>query len=192
MWKVRFILHLSLPLVIFCVNGIFVVVEDWNADGCVCQLLRDFCSPQYVAPELLTHEDGYDELCDMWSCGVVIYVLLGGYAPFDAPESELAELITSGDYEFHEEYWADIPKYAIDLIRNLLQVDPRDRFSPAEALNSRWLRRKDKDLASKIGKDESNSSFGAWLERSGSRKSVFSHNTKESHNAKEKDAASTS
>jgi serine/threonine protein kinase len=140
-------------------------------------------SPQYVAPELLTHENGYDQLCDMWSCGVVIYVLLGGYAPFDAPESELAELITSGVYEFHQEYWEDIPQYAIDLIRNLLRVDPRDRYTPAEALNSRWLRRKDKDLANN-SMHESNSSFGAWLERRGSQRSVFK-------DCKDKDSQST-
>ncbi|CAB9529381.1 MAP kinase-activated protein kinase 2 (Fragment) [Seminavis robusta] len=134
--------------------------------------LKTLCgSPQYVAPELLTHEDGYNELCDMWSCGVVIYVLLGGYAPFDAPECELAELITAGNYEFHEEYWEDIPAAAKDLIMHLLQVDPDDRYSPSEALDCRWLRRKDKDLASS-SMHESNSSFGAWLERRNSRRSL--------------------
>jgi len=135
--------------------------------------MKTLCgSPQYVAPELLTHEDGYNELCDMWSCGVVIYVLLGGYAPFDAPECELAELITAGNYEFHEEYWDDIPKAAKDLIMNLLQVDPDDRYTPAEALNCRWLRRKDKDLADSY--HETTSSFGAWLEqRSNSKRSLL-------------------
>lgn len=134
--------------------------------------LKTLCgSPQYVAPELLTHEDGYNELCDMWSCGVVIYVLLGGYAPFDAPECELAELITAGNYEFHEEYWDEIPASAKDLIMHLLQVDPDDRFNPSEALDCRWLRRKDKDLASSM--HESTSSFGAWLERRNSARSLL-------------------
>ena len=135
--------------------------------------MKTLCgSPQYVAPELLTHEDGYNELCDMWSCGVVIYVLLGGYAPFDAPECELAELITAGNYEFHEEYWDEIPKSARDLIMHLLQVNPEDRYTPSEALECRWLRRKDKDLAD--SSHESVSSFGAWLERrSASKRSVF-------------------
>lgn len=135
--------------------------------------MKTLCgSPQYVAPELLTHEDGYNELCDMWSCGVVIYVLLGGYAPFDAPECELAELITAGNYEFHEEYWDEIPKSARDLIMHLLQVDPEDRYTPSEALECRWLRRKDKDLADSL--HESTSSFGAWLERrSASKRSIF-------------------
>jgi serine/threonine protein kinase len=135
--------------------------------------LKTLCgSPQYVAPELLTHEDGYNELCDMWSCGVVIYVLLGGYAPFDAPECELAELITAGNYEFHEEYWDEIPGAAKDLIVHLLQVDPADRYNPAEALECRWLRRKDKDIvASSL--HESTSSFGAWLERRNSARSLL-------------------
>lgn len=135
--------------------------------------LKTLCgSPQYVAPELLTHEDGYDELCDMWSCGVVIYVLLGGYAPFDAPECELAELITAGNYEFHEEYWDDIPSAAKDLIVHLLQVEPEDRYTPAEALDCRWLRRKDRDLAESW--HESTSSFASWLEhRNSSSRSLL-------------------
>ena len=91
-------------------------------------------------------------------------VLLGGYAPFDAPECELAELITSGNYEFHEEYWSDdeIPPAAKDLIVHLLQVDPDDRYTPKEALECRWLRRKDRDLAESW--HESSSSFASWLE----------------------------
>lgn len=98
-------------------------------------------------------------------------MLLGGYAPFDAPECELAELITAGNYEFHEEYWDEIPTNAKELIVHLLQVEPEDRFSPAEALNSRWLRRKDKELANSL--HESNSSFGAWLERRNSNRSLL-------------------
>ena len=138
--------------------------------------MKTLCgSPQYVAPELLTHEDGYNELCDMWSCGVVIYVLLGGYAPFDAPECELADLITAGNYEFHEEYWDEVPKAARDLIMHLLQVDPDDRYTPSEALECRWLRRKDKDMADSV---HSSSSFGAWLERRSASKRSLSEHTK--------------
>ena len=141
--------------------------------------LKTLCgSPQYVAPELLTHEDGYNELCDMWSCGVVIYVLLGGYAPFDAPECELAELITAGVYEFHEEYWDEVPKAAKDLIMHLLQVDPEDRYTPDEALSCRWLRRKDKDLAESM--HESSSSFGVWLEARQSARSLLKNDSSRS------------
>jgi len=134
--------------------------------------MKTLCgSPQYVAPELLTHDDGYNEMCDMWSCGVVIYVLLGGYAPFDAPECELAELITAGVYEFHEEYWDDIPGAAKNLIQHLLQVDPEDRYTPDEALASRWLRRKDKEMADSFH-DSTHGSFRAWLERRSSNRSL--------------------
>lgn len=98
-------------------------------------------------------------------------VLLGGYAPFDAPECELAELITAGNYEFHEEYWDEIPTAAKDLIVHLLQVEPEDRYDPGEALDCRWLRRKDKDMAN--SSHDSNSSFGAWLERRNSHRSLY-------------------
>jgi len=49
--------------------------------------LRTLCgSPQYVAPEIYQHENGYDERCDLWSAAVVFFVLLGGYAPFEGTD----------------------------------------------------------------------------------------------------------
>ena len=57
-------------------------------------------SPQYAAPELYMHEGGYDERCDIWSIGVVIFVLLGGYAPFEGSNVELPGIICEGYYDF--------------------------------------------------------------------------------------------
>jgi serine/threonine protein kinase len=118
-------------------------------------------SPQYVAPELYTNDDGYDERCDLWSAGIVMYVLLGGYAPFEAPTLELPALITEGYVEFHPRYWGDVPKPPKELIDSLLQVDPDDRATIAEALDSEWLKRRDKEFM-----EESNGNFGTWLKRS--------------------------
>jgi calcium/calmodulin-dependent protein kinase I len=118
-------------------------------------------SPQYVAPELYTNDDGYDERCDLWSAGIVIYVILGGYAPFEAPTLELPALITEGYVEFHPRYWGDVAKPPKELIESLLQVDPDDRATIAEALDSEWLKRRDKEFM-----NESNGNFGTWLKRS--------------------------
>lgn len=124
--------------------------------------LKTLCgSPQYVAPELYTNDDGYDERCDLWSAGIVIYVILGGYAPFEAPTLELPALITEGYVEFQPRYWGEIPKPPKELIESLLQVDPDDRATISEALDSEWLKRRDKEFM-----NESNGNFGTWLKRS--------------------------
>lgn len=103
--------------------------------------LRTLCgTAQYVAPEVLDlHSPGYDQRADMWSVGVVTYILLGGYAPFDGPVHELANVICKGEYEFHDKYWGDISDAAKTMIRNLLQVDPKKRYSAELALQCPWM-----------------------------------------------------
>lgn len=72
--------------------------------------MRTLCgSPQYVAPELYMHQNGYDERCDLWSVGIVMFVLLGGYAPFEAPTPELPALISDGYFQFHHRVCIDSP-----------------------------------------------------------------------------------
>lgn len=95
---------------------------------------------QYVAPEILDYQvSGYDETCDMWSVGVVTYILLGGYAPFEGPADELAQFIIRGDYEFHDKYWADISESAKDMIAHMLEVDPEQRLTAEGALQCEWM-----------------------------------------------------
>jgi len=101
----------------------------------------------YVAPEVLDLKaQGYDERADMWSVGVVVYILLGGYAPFEGPIDELAVTILKGKYEFHDEYWSHISSEAKDLIASLLQVNPKKRRSAEEALQSDWMTAEEETL----------------------------------------------
>lgn len=105
---------------------------------------------QYVAPEILDFQvDGYDERCDMWSVGVVAYILLGGYAPFEGAPDELAQFIIRGEYEFHDKYWADISESAKDMISNMLQVDPEVRLTAIDALRCDWMGLSQEELASR-------------------------------------------
>ena len=105
---------------------------------------------QYVAPEILDFQvDGYDERCDMWSVGVVTYILLGGYAPFEGPPDELAQFIIRGDYEFHDKYWSEISDAAKDMISAMLQVDPELRLSAEDSLHCEWMALDAEQLASK-------------------------------------------
>jgi len=79
-------------------------------------------TPGYVAPEILEGVP-YDESADMWSVGVILYILLGGYPPFhEDNQKELFKKIRKGSFEFHTEYWSQISDDAKDLIRGLLTV----------------------------------------------------------------------
>ena len=85
----------------------------------------------------------------MWSVGVVTYILLGGYAPFEGEPDELAQFIIRGEYEFHDKYWADISESAKDMIHNMLQVDPDVRLTAVEALSCEWMGLSPEELAGK-------------------------------------------
>lgn len=142
--------------------------------GCAKRITGQKClhtlcgSPQYVAPELyLSNDAGYDERCDLWSAGVVIYILLGGYAPFEAPNEDLPEVICEGFFEFHSVYWMEISAAPKHLISSLLVVDPDRRATLEEALHSEWLRRRDKEIMMRYTSTMTGSStntFDAWVQ----------------------------
>jgi len=96
-------------------------------------------TPGYVAPEVL-NATGYDKEVDMWSIGVITYILLCGFPPFyNDSLPELFEQIMKADYDFPEEYWKDISEDAKDFIRKLLVVNPAKRLTGKQALSHRWL-----------------------------------------------------
>ena len=96
-------------------------------------------TPGYVAPEILEGV-AYDTKSDMWSLGVIVYILLGGYPPFiEQNQRELFRKIRKGQYEFHEEYWGSVSADAKDLISCLLTVQPAKRLSAEEALKHKWM-----------------------------------------------------
>eukprot|EP00873_Tetraselmis_striata_P041069 jgi/Tetstr1/461333/TSEL_006459.t1 len=99
-------------------------------------------TPQYVAPEVINEEasDSYGVEVDMWSAGVVLFVLLGGYPPFyDESEPKLFAAIQKGEFAFDDEVWTDISDLAKDLIRKLIEVDPKKRLSARQALHHPWV-----------------------------------------------------
>lgn len=96
-------------------------------------------TPGYVAPEILEGTP-YDVPVDMWSLGVIVYILLGGYPPFiEQNQRELFRKIRKGQYEFHEEYWGQVSKNAKDLISSLLCVDHKKRLTADDALRNQWI-----------------------------------------------------
>jgi len=103
-------------------------------------LLTTQCgTPGYVAPEIL-EGIAYGTKCDMWSLGVIIYIILGGYPPFNEQNQfELFREIRKGQYEFHKEYWGSVSADAKDLISSLLTVQPSKRITADQALQHRWM-----------------------------------------------------
>mmetsp|Transcript_32476 Transcript_32476/g.68302 ORF Transcript_32476/g.68302 Transcript_32476/m.68302 type:complete len:346 (-) Transcript_32476:253-1290(-) len=106
-------------------------------------------TPGYVAPEILEGV-AYDTKSDMWSLGVIVYILLGGYPPFiEQNQRELFRKIRKGQYEFHEEYWGAVSDDAKDLISCLLTVQPSKRLSADQALKHKWMTKDANLLAEK-------------------------------------------
>jgi len=118
-----------------------------------CSLTTQCGTPGYVAPEILEGKK-YDQRADMWSVGVILYILLGGYPPFiENTQRELFRKIKRGDYEFHDEYWGTVSKEARDLIGSLLTVKPSERLDAEQALENPWIR-DDADSLAKKGLDK--------------------------------------
>ena len=95
-------------------------------------------TPYYIAPEVLGRS--YGKACDLWSIGVIAYLLLCGYPPFNgADNKEVYESILRGFYRFPVDDWKEVSSGAKDFIRRLLQRDPRNRMTVDQALRHPWL-----------------------------------------------------
>ncbi|KAM0053258.1 putative protein kinase CAMK-CDPK family [Helianthus debilis subsp. tardiflorus] len=95
-------------------------------------------SPYYVAPEVL--RKFYSQECDIWSAGVIIYILLCGVPPFwDETEHGIFEQVLKGNLDFASEPWPSISESAKDLVRKMLVRDPKRRLTAPEVLRHPWV-----------------------------------------------------
>ncbi|CAN0927449.1 Calcium-dependent protein kinase 20 [Linum grandiflorum] len=95
-------------------------------------------SPYYVAPEVLRKH--YGQQCDVWSAGVIIYILLSGVPPFwDETEQGIFEQVLKGDLDFASEPWPKISDGAKDLVQRMLARDPKKRLTAHEVLCHPWV-----------------------------------------------------
>ncbi|XP_060117168.1 death-associated protein kinase 2-like [Heteronotia binoei] len=97
-------------------------------------------TPQYVAPEVINFE-ALSCATDMWSIGVITYILLSGMSPFQGEtDSETLSNVVSGSYEFEDKYFGQTSELAKDFIRQLLVKDPGSRMTAEECLIHPWIK----------------------------------------------------
>lgn len=95
-------------------------------------------TPYYVAPEVLL--ENYDRKCDIWSIGVILYILLCGYPPFNGSTDEkILERIKTKDVKFPDLEWEHVSKEVKDLIVQMLSKDPEKRPTAQEVLKNPWF-----------------------------------------------------
>ncbi|KAL8426512.1 hypothetical protein Efla_004877 [Eimeria flavescens] len=96
-------------------------------------------TPFYVAPQVL--QGKYTYKCDMWSAGVIMYILLCGYPPFHGEnDAEILARVKVGRFSFNEQDWKGVSSEAKDLVRKLMAFDPHQRLSAEQALNHPWIK----------------------------------------------------
>lgn len=100
-------------------------------------------TPYYVAPEVLGPEK-YDKSCDMWSLGVIMYILLCGFPPFYSNQGlaispGMKKRIRTGQYDFPNPEWKHVSQDAKELIRGLLKTDPSERLTIEQVMGHNWI-----------------------------------------------------
>lgn len=130
-----------------------IIVLNGNADVPQVKIIdfdtATFCSVErqlrgsigtayYMAPEVLTKN--YNEKCDMWSCGVLLYIMLSGNPPFPGvSDKEILRNVSKARYTFEGPDWSNISPSAKSLISGLLIKDPEQRLSSNEAYHHSWI-----------------------------------------------------
>ncbi|KAJ3612971.1 hypothetical protein NHX12_019228, partial [Muraenolepis orangiensis] len=109
-------------------------------------LMTPCYTANFVAPEVLKRQ-GYDEGCDIWSLGVLLYTMLAGFTPFaNGPEdtpNEILSRIGSGHFSLKGGNWDGMSNLAKDLVSKMLHVDPHQRLTAKQVLKHPWIVQRD-------------------------------------------------
>lgn len=122
--------------------GDFGAATPFNGESKFSELVG---TPYYVAPEVIN--GSYNCKCDVWSCGIILYVLLCGSPPFNGKnDKEIMEKIKIKPLDFRSSYlcyldslWKKRNRLVKELISKMLTKNPDERITAEEALNSEWL-----------------------------------------------------
>ena len=117
-------------------SSLFLSIQHHHAH------FRILGTPVFVAPEVLRKQP-YDMQSDMWSVGVLAYILLSGRLPFvGLNQRELFRNIVMGKYEFDDDHWEDVSTDAKAFVSRLLVVDPSKRMTAESASKHLWMQLK--------------------------------------------------
>ncbi|XP_034187998.1 ribosomal protein S6 kinase alpha-5 isoform X1 [Osmia lignaria lignaria] len=104
-----------------------------------CEPLHTPCfTLPYAAPEVVARQ-GYDQSCDLWSLGAILYSMLSGKPPFRTGSPDLATRIRAGEIDFDGESWNHVSSLAKQVAKGLLTVDPSKRLTASGLANHPWL-----------------------------------------------------
>lgn len=110
------------------------------------KLTQAFGTIHYTAPEVF--KNSYNQKCDVWSCGVILYTLLCGKMPFGGiTDADVINCITKGKFNLSGPDWDGVSKEAKDLVKRMLTVDPMKRPSAFECFNANWTQSVEERLA---------------------------------------------
>ncbi|KAK2757638.1 Chk1 protein kinase [Arachnomyces sp. PD_36] len=115
-------------------------------------------SPPYIAPEVIegstrrqARGTGYSaDTCDIWSCAIVLFVLLVGNTPWDSPTEEsyeYSEYVRTNAKPENDELWDRLPLSTLSLLRGMLKIDPKTRFTMQDVRKHPWFTRQNKFLS---------------------------------------------
>jgi len=145
------------------VDAVFVKIADFGfAKEDKGDLMTPQFTPYYVSPQVLEAQKfhkaqklghipadsppyTYSKSCDMWSLGVIVYIMLCGYPPFysENPRKQLSQgmrrRIMAGEYDFPHHEWGRVSDIAKDVVRRMLSVNPEERITIQQLLNHPWL-----------------------------------------------------
>lgn len=95
-------------------------------------------TPYYIAPEVLNKK--YNHKCDIWSCGVICYILLSGIPPFNgANDQDIMNKVKKGVVSFSDPSWSSISDNAKDFIKKLLTFDIETRPNAEDSIQHPWI-----------------------------------------------------
>merc|ERR1719476_983544 len=105
-------------------------------------MMKTACgTPGYVAPEVLKNQGYNSGAVDVWSSGVILYILLCGFPPFYEEElPALFDQILHARFDFPSPWWDSISQDAKDLVMAMLTIDPKKRIAAVEVRNHKWIK----------------------------------------------------
>lgn len=130
--------------------GFATAVNPESADHKILQ--TQLGTPNYIAPEIINGKT-YNYKCDIWSFGVITYVLLSGHLPFGGKSrSELFKHIKAGVFTFTPSFaWSNVSEEAKDFIRHLIVVDPDKRYDYDQIISHEWVASNKQDRSDLTG-----------------------------------------